>query len=441
MKKVHIKLAGKSFDISVLLSRLIEIALAETSLHQQAMAQLQELVITADKERCVAVSEARIANDSMLQYASRLHGMEQALKLHQQRANFCSNHASMLSCQLQDVAQQSHIQLAQTRKLFQQRVNDVQDQLMHTRLQLKEVTSSLQSARESEASLKCDMQTQFESVRELKSLLQCTTAERDGLRIQLAGHGCATLDNTECSTFARDAEIKDYICSHITALLGSGFDSTSCYHSASVYWNILPTFHRCRTGVDQLNLLTRELAAVKLSESQLQADVHASEKKCDGFILRSKHLEAELNRYQRRDKASFQPPSLWLDMLPLKDLSTNMELQSQLFCKDQELHAIRSDLVEQRQLCEQQHMRMRHLQEMSDVKAKEIEACNTQLGSRLDDAYETLQQENLQQKHLLESDLEKQRLLIETLQARLRETVCHNRWTKHLIYTPFGASS
>lgn len=111
----------------------------------------------------------------------------------------------------------------------------------------------------------------------------------------------------------------------------------------------------CRSDVDQLMALTREVCALKLSESQLLANVAAASSLSDSRALRIHHLELETSRLKDSISRS-QAPSPMQQYLSsickeVQDLASASELRAQLVQKDQEVYTLRCALVEVQQEC------------------------------------------------------------------------------------------
>jgi hypothetical protein len=108
----------------------------------------------------------------------------------------------------------------------------------------------------------------------------------------------------------------------------------------------------CRNDVDQLMTLTREICALKLSESQLLADKTAASSLADSRALRIHHLELELARM--KDGSAAKQPSQLLQYLTtscknIQDQALVSDLHAQLAQKDHELYTLRCELVEEQQ--------------------------------------------------------------------------------------------
>lgn len=188
----------------------------------QVLQRLQELVIAADKERCIAVTDSRIAMDEAAALVSKLQGVERAQEIYQQRASMYAYQLALMTSQMEGAAHQAHVQMDQTKKMLQARIRKLHDQLVNARIQLKDVTNSLQSASDSEKALQQEVQELSEALRQVKAQLSCAVGERDAMKIQLAGHSSAISCSIEEALAARDAEIKDYVCSHIVAQFRPG---------------------------------------------------------------------------------------------------------------------------------------------------------------------------------------------------------------------------
>lgn len=180
----------------------------------------------------------------------------------------------------------------------------------------------------------------------------------------------------------------------------------------------------CRNESDQLTILARNIAAVKLSESQLLADLAASEKRCDMYIISAKHLETELARYQRHERSSDTPSAPWLHTSCLIDFKSTAELQHQISCQDQELHTLRCECVELRQTCERQRLKMQSLENDSDVQKEEINLLKQQSDSRISAACRCVQAQSMKRAEALETDLRTARQCVESLQTHITEKVC-----------------
>lgn len=206
----------------------IQLCCSECASQETAMARVQELVITADKERCIATTELRIAQDEVAELTCKLLGIERANEVHQQRASMYAYQLYLKTSQMEDAAQQAQAQMKESKDMLNERIESLLRQLMHAQAQLKDVTKSLQSASESGQAQRQSIQELSASLRKTKARLDCASGERDALKVQLAGHSTATSTGMEEARAARDAEIKDYICSHVIEQLKTGCGSLLC---------------------------------------------------------------------------------------------------------------------------------------------------------------------------------------------------------------------
>ena len=186
--------------------------------------RLQELVLAADRDRCASVTEAHIARDEASAVVSRLQAIERSHELAQQRACICAHQVSVITAKFHDAGHQAEAHISELKTIFEARITDIQDQLSHAQAQVQTMAGSLQSAAESEQERHKEVQALSDERRHLSSHLECAVAERDAMRMQLAGHTSAVSMGLEEAVAARDAEMKDYLCSHVSALLRLGCD-------------------------------------------------------------------------------------------------------------------------------------------------------------------------------------------------------------------------
>lgn len=183
---------------------------------------MKELVIAADKERCIAVTDSRIATDEAAAIEFKLQGVDRAREIFQQRASIYANQLALMTTQMEGAAHQARVQMNQIKEISQARIRKLHDELLTVRVQLKDVTSSLQSAAESEQARQQEVQELSKALRQVNAELCCAIGERAAMKIQLAGHSSAISCSIEEALAARDAEIKDYVCSHIVAQCRTG---------------------------------------------------------------------------------------------------------------------------------------------------------------------------------------------------------------------------
>lgn len=187
----------------------------------------------------------------------------------------------------------------------------------------------------------------------------------------------------------------------------------------------------CRNDVDQLATLARQIAAAKVSESQLLASLTASEKQCDAHIMREQHLEAELARHRCFARSSIPSPP-WLHPSPSGRFESTVEVQHQLSCKDQELHEVRCECVELRQLCERQRVQIKDLADVSDLQKGEIHKLLKQADTGVADACKSLQAQHASQKENLEAELVTARQSVDSMKAAMQDQVRSSDPVHHL---------
>jgi predicted nucleic acid-binding Zn-ribbon protein len=173
----------------------------------------------------------------------------------------------------------------------------------------------------------------------------------------------------------------------------------------------------CSDNSDKLMALTRELFALKLVESQLQASVAAANGNADAAQARMQQLEAEIARIKRGR------PSAAATSAASDDSHAVAELHAAAAAKESELYAVRSELVEARQQCEAKDRQLQQAHEASESLATDLQrekgAAEKQLRAQL----EQLDAEAEVERHALSDQVHQARDKVAELQRRLHEEV------------------
>eukprot|EP00892_Ulva_mutabilis_P011001 jgi/Ulvmu1/8273/UM041_0084.1 len=369
----------------------------ESTGRDEVLISLQKLVIAAEGERCAACVEAQIAHDVSSALMQRLQGIEKSHQLFQQQARTGAQQLSIITAQLEETGRQGQLHMSEMKAMLDQRVRKLQDQLLHAQIQRQSMACSLQSAAESEQGLLRKVRCLSDDLSHVKSELECAQGKHDALRSNVAIHASASVSGVEETVAARDAEIKDCICSHIATLMQPG------------------------QNMDHILAVTRELAAAKLSEAQLLANVASSDKRCDTHVMRIKHLEAELCRCQRHARCTAHLKASPLYGCAAHDIAAATELQRQLICKDEELHQLRHDFVELQQQCEKQQLRLKRNEGISDLHSYELQQLHQQSEVAIAAACKSLEEQHTRNRVALEAEINASQRTVELQQASMQQ--------------------
>lgn len=167
----------------------------------------------------------------------------------------------------------------------------------------------------------------------------------------------------------------------------------------------------CRSDADQILALTRQVCALKLVESQMLADVSASKTLADSRGLRIHHLEHDVKRL--KDSAGGTRGVVLCNCKAARggwnDASALAELQSKLTEKEQEMYAVRCELVESQQQAARQQLMLEGMEQKQEVQRLEAEAEISKAkhaAEECDEAWkaEAQQQQNSVVQHLSAAD-------------------------------------
>lgn len=150
------------------------------------------------------------------------------------------------------------------------------------------------------------------------------------------------------------------------------------------------------------------------------ANIAASDKRCDAHIIRAKHLEAELRRYQLQEQCVSLYKVLWPHLLLAPNICHVSELQQQITRKDQEVSQLQYECVELRQQCERHRLQLQNLSDVSAQHKQEVLELHQGSEAAIAAACKDLKL----QKQALEAEIGSARQTAEVQQASIRQQVC-----------------
>lgn len=173
----------------------------------------------------------------------------------------------------------------------------------------------------------------------------------------------------------------------------------------------------CRDNADKLMALTREVCALKLVESRLQASLAAAQGNYDAALARMQRLDS-----QQAHAAPQGNPASWQQCTP-DDATAAADLLVTLAARDAQLHDVRTQMLELRHSKEEGAAKLQHCNNLLESTKTELIKSKESTASALAALREELSAEARAERDALVNDLEAGRARVEELQRRLGEQV------------------
>ena len=170
----------------------------------------------------------------------------------------------------------------------------------------------------------------------------------------------------------------------------------------------------CRDNADKLMALTREVCALKLVESKLQASLAAASGNYDAAQGRIHHLEAQAHR-QQSTAAQHCPPR--------SGGKSTADLQVTLAARDTELHELRTQMLDLRHSKDETAAKLTHCTEALERTKNELAKSKESTAGALAALREELAAEGTAEREALVNELEAAQARTDELQRRVGEEV------------------
>jgi chemotaxis protein histidine kinase CheA len=197
--------------------------------HVVVCKKLQDMMLEAEAERSRAVTDARIAREDLAVVESRLRVTELSREQAMQSADAAAAQVAAMSANMETSHELAMRHQVERLALQSKRISVLQEQLQHVNARLCEAVAAQHAATEAAQAQATTAAELSHALRTTQTQLECVSAQRDGLQLELTGTNEGSGLDRAAAVAARDAGIKEFLSSRILPLLQYGCAlTTSC---------------------------------------------------------------------------------------------------------------------------------------------------------------------------------------------------------------------